>query len=202
MGVNYKNRECLELEKLKANPFEQFHKWFRETQNDSVTKPNAAFLSTLSEDFSPQSRTVMIKAYDYKGFVFFTQCDTNKVSQIAKNDRVFLLFSWLEVERQIKIEGRAKLISITDALFYFSNRGSKMGCWIEDDGLLSIRVFMEKQLGKMLEELHKKSIESSDIFCGYRIIPENIGFWQVCKDKLYQQFLYKKTQNGWSISEN
>jgi len=167
----------------------------------NTIKPNAAFLSSVNGDCQPHSRTVMVKAYDERGFVFFTECISDKVYQIDKNGNVALLFSWLEIERQVKITASAVKLSIREAFSYFSKRGEQMGCWIEDDGFLSTRALLEKQLGSLLKTLYDKGIERSDIFCGYRIIPKTVAFWQVCKGKLYQQFTYKKGENGWQITE-
>ena len=202
VNENYKNRTCLKPKDLEKSPFVQFDKWFREAKSLNIIKPNAAFLSSVNGDCQPHSRTVMVKAYDEKGFIFFTECETDKVYQIDKNNNVALLFSWLEIERQVKLTAAAIKLSIKEAFFYFSNRGEQMGCWIEDDDFLSTRALLEKQLGRLLKTLYYKGIEQSDIFCGYRIVPKTAAFWQVCKDKLYQQFTYTKLKNGWEITEN
>ncbi len=202
MRNNHIKRACISIEELDKNPFVQFHKWFGDACKIGIEKPNAAFLSTVTKNLVPDSRTVMIKAYDEKGFVFFTDCRSNKVAQIANNGNVALLFSWLETERQVKVSGVAHKLSVSESFLYFSKRGSNMGCWIEDNGFVSVRMLLEKQFGSILKALYEKGIESSDIFCGYRIVPDFIAFWQVCKDKLYQQFSYCKTKNGWKITED
>ena len=199
---NYKDRICLKLQDLEKSPFVQFRKWFIEAESLNVIKPNAAFLSSVNGDCQPHSRTVMIKAYDERGFVFFSECATDKVYQINKNNKVALLFSWLEIERQVKITATAVKLSIKEAFLHFSKRGKQMGCWIEEDGFLSTRALLEKQLGSLLKTLYNKGIEQSDIFCGYRIVPETASFWQVCKNKLYQQFTYTKLKNGWKITKD
>ncbi len=199
MIVNYKDRKCINVTDLESNPVSQFHIWIENAKSIGITKPNTAVLSTIENKIYPVSRAVMIKAYDDNGFVFFTDCKSSKVLQIKNNDNVSLLFLWLELERQIKVLGVAKKITVKEAFSYFSNRTDAFGGWIKEEKDVVLRVRLEHQFGQMIKRLYKQGVRFSYIFCGYRVVPLKVEFWQVCKNRLYQSFLYEKIEESWTI---
>ncbi len=199
MIVNYKDRKCINVTDLESSPISQFHIWIENAKSIGITKPNTAVLSTIENKIYPVSRAVMIKAYDDNGFVFFTDCESSKVLQIKNNDNVSLLFLWLELERQIKVLGVAKKITVKEAFSYFSNRTDTFGGWIKEEKDVVLRVRLEHQFGQMIKRLYEQGVRFSDIFCGYSIVPLKVEFWQVCKNRLYQSFLYEKIDESWTI---
>ncbi len=190
----------LQIEDLDLNPIVQFHRWFLDADRMGILEHNAMVLSTISNDMFPTLRTVLLKAYDESGFVFFSSYNSNKAVHIENNPKVALLFVWLEMERQIKITGIAEKISIAESLRYFMNRFNKMGSWIvEKNNRCSARGLLEKELGKMLLDLKNRKIQFSKKWGGYRVIPNSFEFWQGSNDKLYNRFLYKKKGDMWEL---
>lgn len=192
----------LSIEDLEQNPIIQFHRWFLDAQRANILEPNATVLSTITEDMFPTARTVLLKAYDEKGFVFFSSYNSNKAVHIDNNPKVSLLFVWLEMERQIKITGIAKKIGAAESFGYFMNRFNKIGSWIiEKNSLCSARSLLENKLGEMLADLKKRKIQFSKKWGGYRVAPISFEFWQGSDDKLYSRFLYKKRGGAWELSK-
>ena len=125
-------RAGLDLPDLAASPFDQFRLWFEQACAAKIPEPNAMTLCTVGADGMPSARTVLLKAYDERGFVFFTNYTGRKAAQIRENPRAALLFPWVTLERQVAIEGRVEKISAAESLKYFISRphGSQLGAWV------------------------------------------------------------------------
>ena len=182
------------------NPMNQFEEWFLYAKDMGVMEPNAMIISTLSTDLHPSSRTVMLKAYDDRGFIFFTDCKSKKAQHIKNNPNVSLIFLWLELDRQIKIEGTAKKISLLEIFSYFSDKSGGMGSWINESGKFKARLILEKQFLDALLHLKNSPVKFSNIICGYRVTPNMVEFWQGNEKTLYESFIYTKTDKGWNIT--
>ncbi|GAB4168464.1 MAG: pyridoxamine 5'-phosphate oxidase [Terrimicrobiaceae bacterium] len=196
----------LRREDLDANPVGQFRRWFEEARAADLLEPNAMTLSTASPTGLVTSRTVLLKAYDDRGFVFFTNYGSRKAGQIAANPSVSLLFAWLPLERQVAIGGKAEKISHAESLTYFLSRpvGSRIGAWVSDQSrIISSRALLEKKFHEMMEKFRDGKVPLPDFWGGYRVVPESIEFWQGGKNRLHDRFLYerKRTPDGdsWEI---
>ena len=199
----YGHREALHRKSLDDSPIEQFRKWFTEARSAGIVEPNAAVLSTANGDGEVTSRMVLLKAYDERGFVFFTNYGSRKAQDIAVNTHCSFLFPWVNLERQVIICGRASRISHAESLAYFLSRplGSRLGAWVSDQSrVISSGALMKKKFSEMVEKFRAGDIPLPDFWGGYRIVPHRIEFWQGGENRLHDRFLYTRKSNDlWSI---
>lgn len=187
---------------LSASPFTQFEKWFVQASEAKMTDPNAMIIATVSKDGKPSQRTVLLKMFDEQGFVFFTNYGSNKAQQIEENQNVSLLFPWLELERQVEINGRASKISTEESLAYFQSRphGSQLGAWAStQSSVIKSRAALDQQLTDVEDKYVEGEVPLPN-WGGYRIVPETIEFWQGGARRLHDRFEYSRNdQNKWDI---
>jgi pyridoxamine 5'-phosphate oxidase len=194
----------LDIKDLNPNPFIQFEIWFNQAMDAKLTEPNAFCLSTVGKDMMPSIRTVLLKTFDEKGFVFFTNYKSTKSKQIEENPKAAALFAWLDLERQIKIEGNVEKISTSDSLKYFLSRpkGSQIGAWVSHQSeIISSRSLLEQKFDEMKKKFLKGEVPFPSFWGGYAIKPIRIEFWQGGQDRLHDRFLYElQKDNTWLIS--
>jgi pyridoxamine 5'-phosphate oxidase len=194
----------LDIKDLNPNPFIQFELWFNQAMDAKLTEPNAFCLSTVGNDMMPSVRTVLLKTFDEKGFVFFTNYKSTKSKQIEENPKAAALFAWLDLERQVKIEGNVEKISTSDSLKYFLSRpkGSQIGAWVSHQSeIISSRSLLEQKFDEMKKKFLKGEVPFPSFWGGYAIKPIKIEFWQGGQDRLHDRFLYELEENGtWTIS--
>ena len=193
-----------DIKDLNKNPFKQFEVWFNDALNENLLEPNAFSLSTVCSDMMPSIRTVLLKYFDNEGFVFFTNYESKKAKQIEQNPKVAALFTWLALERQIKIEANIEKISKADSLKYFLSRpkGSQLGAWVSRQSeTISSRALLEQKFDEMKRKFLNKEIPIPSFWGGYILKPIRIEFWQGGEDRLHDRFLYEIQENGnWTIS--
>lgn len=193
----------LDIKDLNENPFKQFELWFNDALNEKLCEPNAMSLATVGNDLMPSLRTVLLKTFDEDGFVFFTNYKSKKSKQIEQNPKAALLFTWLELERQIKIEGSIEKISTKDSLKYFLSRpkGSQLGAWVSHQSeVISSRSILEQKFDEMKNKFANGQIPFPSFWGGYIVKPSKIEFWQGGQDRLHDRFLYEKEKNNsWNI---
>jgi len=188
---------------LSDSPFKQFEKWFKQAMEAEVPDASAMSLATVSSEGKPTQRTVLLKLFDEKGFIFFTNYSSLKAQQISENANVSLLFPWTELERQIEINGIASKISTAESLKYFLSRprGSQLGAWASaQSSPINSRQVLESQLLKMKNKFTHGDIPLPDFWGGYRVIPETIEFWQGGLNRIHDRFEYQRKNNDWDIS--
>ena len=194
----------LDIKDLNPNPFLQFELWFKQAMEADLLEPNAFSLATVGNDMMPSIRTVLLKIFDEKGFVFFTNYESKKAKQIEENPKAAALFAWLDLERQVKIEGSIEKISKTESLKYFLSRpkGSQIGAWVSHQSqVISSRSLLEQKFDEIRRKFVKGEVPFPDFWGGYIIKPVKIEFWQGGQDRLHDRFVYElQNDNAWTIS--
>ncbi len=200
---NY-TRNGLTRDDLEADPFKQFEKWFQEATSAELPEPNAMSLATASATGEPSIRTVLLKYFDEHGFVFFTNYESRKAQQIAENPQVALLFLWLPLERQIKIQGTATKIPTAESFGYFTSRprGSQLGAWCSDQSsVISSRKLLEMKFEELKYKFQHGEIPLPSFWGGYRVKPKRFEFWQGRPNRLHDRFSYTlKEETTWEIA--
>ncbi len=187
---------------LDADPFKQFELWFKQAEQEGVFEPSAMSLAT-TDGIEVSIRTVLLKYFDHQGFVFFTNYASKKAKQITLNAHVALLFSWLTLERQVKITGRAEKVTTAESLKYFASRpkDSRLGAWAsQQSSHVSSRQFLLNQFEAMKNKFKHGDIPLPDFWGGYRVVPDTIEFWQGRENRLHDRFIYEKHNSEWVIS--
>ncbi|MGF1677672.1 MAG: pyridoxamine 5'-phosphate oxidase [Candidatus Methylacidiphilales bacterium] len=184
-------------------PVAQFRLWFHEACSAQLTEPNAMTLACADSDHFVSARTVLLKAFDERGFVFFTNYSSRKSIALDQQPRAALLFPWLELERQVEINGRAEKISTAETLAYFTSRpfGSRIGAWVSrQSSVISSRSLLEEQFESMMRKFKEGSVPLPDFWGGWRVVPEEIEFWQGGQNRLHDRFRYKRqSDHTWTI---
>lgn len=192
----------LNHEELEANPLKQFELWYRETNQSGLHEPSAMSIATVDEEGQPWQRIVLLKQFDEQGFVFFTNYESRKASQIALNAKISLLFPWYPLGRQLQITGTTEKISSAESLKYFITRprGSQLGAWAsEQSQTISSRATLETMVDSMKKKFANKEVPLPPFWGGYRVTPESYEFWQARESRLHDRFIYKKDDTGkWS----
>jgi pyridoxamine 5'-phosphate oxidase len=190
---------------LAADPVEQFRLWFEQARMAELLEPNAMVLST-SDGQRPSSRTVLLKAFDQRGFVFFTNYGSRKAREIDATRQVGLLFPWYGLERQVAILGPAARISTAESLAYFVSRpfGSRVGAWVsQQSAVIRSRSLLEAQWQHLQQRFADGEVPLPAAWGGYRVWPEELEFWQGGANRLHDRFRYRRLQDsaeaGWQI---
>lgn len=197
-------KASLDIDSVNPDPFKQFEKWFKEAQEGQLPEPNAMVLSTVDAEGQPYQRTVLMKALDETGIVFYTNYKSRKAQQIAENNKVNILFPWFPMERQVSVQGRAVKVSNKESLSYFLSRphGSQLGAWVSQQSeVISSRSILEMKLAEMRQKFKEGKVPLPDFWGGYRIQPTSFEFWQGRQSRLHDRLLYEKQADGsWKIS--
>lgn len=195
-------KDGLDRTNLDPNPFKQFEIWFQQATNGQILEPNAMQIATVSSSGRPSLRTVLLKAFDEQGFVFYTNYHSQKAQDIAQNPQVVLLFFWKELERQVEITGRAERVSTLESLKYFTSRprGSQLGAWVsQQSSMITSRSLLEIKLDEMKRKFKDGAIPLPDFWGGFRIVPDTFEFWQGRPNRLHDRFEYRLQQGQWDI---
>ncbi|MEI6278044.1 MAG: pyridoxamine 5'-phosphate oxidase [Verrucomicrobiae bacterium] len=197
------DRDPLTESDLDPDPVKQFRMWFEDARASGIPEPNAMTLGTADAAGHVSCRTVLLKAYDDRGFVFFTNYGSRKARQITENPHASLLFPWVALARQVEIAGRVEKISVAESIAYFMSRpfGSRLGAWVSDqsDVIPSRQILLAK-----FEELKRRfaqgEIPKPEGWGGYRVVPDSFEFWQGGHDRLHDRFFYQREGTAWTIS--
>ena len=199
---DYKQAELLE-NSIHADPLQQFKDWFQEALEAEVLEPNAMCLSTVL-DQKPHSRVVLLKGLESNGFVFFTNYDSHKGQQLLQNPNVALNFLWLELEGQVRINGKATPISAQDSDAYFYSRPfeSQVGAIVSQQShVLASREELEQAMSLALQTYSPETIKRPEHWGGYLVVPESIEFWQGRSSRLHDRLHYElQSDQSWKIS--
>lgn len=195
--------KTLDVDHVNHNPVEQFKEWFEEALKVKAIEANAMNLATVNENNKPSARVVLLKGVDH-GFVFFTNYESRKGQEIARNPHAALTFFWPELERQVRIEGRLEKITPEESDEYFSSRpvGSQIGAITSPQSkVIPNREFLQHRLSEVEETYKDRKAERPDHWGGYRLIPNLMEFWQGRPSRLHDRLEFQLDETGnWKIN--
>ena len=196
-------QQGLSRQELLADPYQMFATWYQQTLDSGLAEPTAMSLATVDKDGQPWQRMVLLKLYDEKGFIFFTNYNSRKAGHIAANHRVSLLFPWHPLGRQVKVSGIADKISNAESLKYFLTRprGSQIGAWASPQSqVITSRAMLDAKVEEIKQKFHDGEIPLPSFWGGYRVSPQSIEFWQARADRLHDRFIYRQdASHHWEI---
>lgn len=195
--------EIVHAESLAEDPMEQFARWFQQAADSHLFEPNAMVVSTATPDGRPSSRTVLLKQFDGRGFVFFTNYGSRKGRELAANPHVALLFPWHPIARQVIVTGTAARIGRDETAAYFRSRphGSQLGAWAsEQSTVIGSRAELDRRYAE-LEERHPEGeqVPVPPEWGGYRVVPEAVEFWQGHENRLHDRLRYVLDGGAWRL---
>ena len=196
----------LTRESLSASPFDQFTLWMEQAIEADIQDPTAMSVATVSAEGKPWQRMVLLKDFDQRGFVFYTNLGSRKAKEIAVNAQVSLHFPWLQLDRQVIVGGRAERLSTVDVLKYFLSRpkGSQLAAWAsKQSSRINSRQVLETQFAQIKEKFAEGEIPLPDFWGGFRVVPEEIEFWQGGEMRLHDRFSYSRSEDdssSWDIA--
>ena len=197
-------RSGLDESDAAPDAIEQFRGWFEDALAADLHEPNAMTLATATPEGRSSARIVLVKGFDERGFVFYTNYGGRKARELEANPYCALVFYWGELERQVRVEGRVSRVSEEESDAYFASRprGSRLGAWASEQSRpVGDRGTLERRLRELEREYEGREIPRPPFWGGYRVEPEIIEFWQGRENRLHDRLLYRRAIDGGWIRE-
>jgi pyridoxamine 5'-phosphate oxidase len=196
------SKRSLDEKEVNDNAISQFEKWFKEAVDAHVNEPNAMTVCTATKEGQPSARILLLRNFNEKGFVFYTNYTSRKGEEISGNPHAALLFFWPELERQVRIEGVLEKQTELESDVYFNTRprGSKIGAWVsEQSKVIKSREVLDEEYAKISAKYPDDTIPRPSYWGGYILKSTSIEFWQGRPSRLHDRILYTFKNNQWMI---
>ncbi len=184
-----------------VDPLNLFGQWFEEAKKSETAFPDAMTLATCDQNHQPHVRVVLLKAFDARGFVFYTNLESNKSREIQQNKRASLNFYWKSLQKQIRIEGECELVASDEADQYFATRPrvSQLGAWASEQSRPMPDAWaLEKRIAEVTLKFHVGHVPRPDFWSGYRVQPHFMEFWHEKPFRLHERVSYQKQNGIWT----
>lgn len=193
-------RDGLTETQAPAEPFALFGEWFAQAVEVESTEANAMMLATVDGEGQPHLRTLLLKGFDERGFVFFTNYQSAKGQQLASSPAAAMTFWWHDLERQVRIEGQVEQTSAEESDAYFHSRpaGSRLGAWASPQSqVIDSREVLEQRLGAVQQQYADTDAPRPPHWGGYRLVPTLVEFWQGRPSRLHDRLCYRLVDGSW-----
>lgn len=187
---------------LARDPFRQFEKWFQEAEAAKLPEPNAMILATATREGRPSARTVLLKGLDGRGFVFYSNYESRKGRELEGNPRTTLLFPWIQLERQVIVEGTVAKVAREEAEAYFHSRPrlSQLSAWVsQQSSIISGRGVLEDSMKALEKKYAGQEVPLPPHWGGWRLTPETVEFWQGRRSRLHDRLRYRREKDSWQV---
>lgn len=187
-----------------TEPYEQFRRWFAEAEASEPNDPNAMAIASVGADGQPSVRMVLLKDADARGFVFYTNYESRKGSQLLETHKAALVFHWKTLGRQVRAEGGVETVSDEEADSYFASRhrSSQIGAWASRQSRpLESRFELEKRVAAFAAKYAIGTVPRPPYWSGFRVVPHRIEFWENKPFRLHDRLVYHRAGDGWTTEK-